>query len=114
MPDYPRKTRGESRAVQRAQRQLCEHLGVWRRLRSLTSAQLSERSGVSPDTISRIENGNAASSTLNLLKIADALGILDQLVAAVDPYGSDIGRMRAGEHLPQRVRHRDLSGGSDV
>ncbi len=69
---------------------------------------------MSPDTISRIEKGHATPSTLNLLKIADALGILEHLVTAIDPYESDVGRMRASERLPQRVRHRNLTGGGDA
>jgi hypothetical protein len=27
-------------------------------------------------------------------------------VRAIDPYETDVGRMRADEHLPQRVRRR--------
>jgi hypothetical protein len=42
-----------------------------------------------------------------LLRIARALGILDPLVAAADPLSTDIGRLRAGEQLPQRVRRQN-------
>jgi hypothetical protein len=39
-----------------------------------------------------------------LFRILRALGILDNLMQATDPYESDVGRLRAGEELPQRVR----------
>jgi hypothetical protein len=35
-------------------------------------------------------------------------GVLDELPAAVDPYASELGRMRADEHLPRRVRPREV------
>jgi hypothetical protein len=42
-----------------------------------------------------------------------ALGLMDALPRALDPYESDVGRLRADEQLPQRVRPRDLTGGGD-
>jgi hypothetical protein len=33
-----------------------------------------------------------------------ALGVLDQVVEAVDPLGSDIGRLRAGSLSKKRAR----------
>jgi hypothetical protein len=42
----------------------------------------------------------------NTLRIARALGVLDLMSAAVDPYSTDVGRARADEELPERVRHR--------
>jgi hypothetical protein len=44
-----------------------------------------------------------------LLRIAHALGILDLLPKALDPYETDVGRLRADDQLPQRVRPRDLT-----
>ncbi|MGH2893215.1 MAG: transcriptional regulator, partial [Solirubrobacteraceae bacterium] len=38
-------------------------------------------------------------------------GLLDQVTAAFDPLNSDVGRLRAGEQLPTRVRPRRLTGG---
>jgi hypothetical protein len=51
----------------------------------------------------RLENGEGATME-NLLRVARALGVLDQLVEAVDPYETDVGRLRSEETLPQRVR----------
>ncbi|MEA9984390.1 hypothetical protein [Subtercola sp. RTI3] len=33
-----------------------------------------------------------------------SLGILQQVVESVDPYSSDVGRLRSDDILPQRVR----------
>ena len=42
----------------------------------------------------------------NLLRVARALGVLDLLTKALDPYDTDVGRLRADEELPTRVRAR--------
>jgi hypothetical protein len=38
------------------------------------------------------------------LSVARALGVLDAVVTALDPYETDLGRARADEALPKRVR----------
>lgn len=91
--------------VTRSLQQLGEHLATWRKLRKLTAAEVADRAGVGVSTVLRIERGQG--STLeNLLRVARALGVLDSLAAALDPYATDVGRLRADEALPQRVRHR--------
>ena len=101
-------------AVRRALRQVADDVATWRRLRGLTQAQLADRAGVSRDTLTRLEGGDGGVSTENLLRILRALGVLDSLPKALDPYASDIGRLRSDEQLPRRVRPRDLSGRSDA
>jgi transcriptional regulator with XRE-family HTH domain len=91
-------------AVRRASREIGERLATWRRLRGLTAAQVADRAGITRVTLSRLEAGTGGTSLENTLRVARALGIMDELAASVDPYASDIGRLRAGEHLPQRVR----------
>lgn len=39
-----------------------------------------------------------------LLTVIKVLGMLDRVVDATDPYQTDVGRLRANEQLPQRVR----------
>lgn len=90
-------------AVASGQRRMGEQLATWRRLRQLTAAQVADRAGISRHTVMRLENGEGASME-NLLRVARALGILDSLVAALDPYSTDFGRLRSQEALPQRVR----------
>jgi transcriptional regulator with XRE-family HTH domain len=100
-------------AVQRALRTGADDLTTWRKLRGLTQAQLADRAGVSRDTLVRLERGDGGVSTEKLLRVMRALGILDGFARALDPYETDVGRLRSGERLPQRVRPRDLTGRGD-
>jgi len=94
------------RPVTSGLKRLGADLRTWRLLNRNTVAEIADRADVSTDTVSRIESGRSV-STENLLRVARALGVLDPLTAAVDPYATDVGRLRAGERLPQRVRHRE-------
>lgn len=91
-------------AVSRALRALGTHVANWRKLQRLTAAQVAERAGISRDTLRAIEQGKGTASTENLLRVLRILGILDGMVAAADPYQTDVGRLRAEEILPKRVR----------
>lgn len=93
---------------------MAEDVVGWRRLRGLTQAQLAERAGISRDTLTRLERGDGGVSTENLLRIFRALGILDGVSAALDPFSSDLGRLRSEQDLPRRVRPRNLGGPSDA
>jgi transcriptional regulator with XRE-family HTH domain len=97
--------------VRRALRQVAEDLAAWRKLRGLTQAQLADRTGVNRDTIGRLERGEGGVSLENVLSVLRGLGVLDTAIAALDPYKTDVGRLRSDEQLPQRVRPRRL--GSD-
>ena len=97
----------------RALRALGEDLAAWRKLRGLTQAQLADRSDVARTTLIRLEDGDGGVSTENLLRVLRGLGILDDLTAALDPYESDVGRLRSEQRLPERVRPRSLRDGPD-
>ncbi|HLS03280.1 MAG TPA: helix-turn-helix transcriptional regulator [Actinomycetales bacterium] len=79
------------------------HLATWRRLRGLTAEQIADRAGVSRSTVSALEAGRGASLE-NTLRVARAVGVLGLLTDAIDPYETDLGRARANEALPLRVR----------
>jgi len=91
--------------VRRALSEIGADLGTWRRLRGLTVVEVAERADVARSTVLRLEAGDGARLEA-LLRVARALGVLDELAAALDPYRSDVGRLRADERLPQRVRRR--------
>jgi transcriptional regulator with XRE-family HTH domain len=86
-----------------------DDIGVWRRLQRLTQAQVADRAGISLSTVVNLEQGRGASLE-NALRIARALGLLDQLERALDPYATEVGRLRADETLPQRVRRPAAPG----
>jgi transcriptional regulator with XRE-family HTH domain len=90
----------------RAVRSIGDDLAAWRKLRGLTQAQLADRAGVARTTVVRLEGGDAGVSLENVLRVARALGILEAVPRAFDPYESDVGRLRSEEQLPQRVRPR--------
>lgn len=94
--------------VQRAARDIGGHFVAWRKLRGLTVQQVADRAGVSDRTVGRLATDPGSVSLENLLRIARALGVLDSLVAAADPLSTDVGRLRVGEQLPQRVRHPNV------
>ncbi|PWJ53033.1 hypothetical protein SAMN06264364_11550 [Quadrisphaera granulorum] len=80
---------------------------TWRTGASSTDSR-SRRSrteaGVSGRTVLRLEGGSGATLE-NVLRVARALGVLDEIVRSLDPYSTDVGRARADEQLPRRVRH---------
>ena len=90
-------------AVASGLRRIGEELATWRRLRRLTAAQVADRAGVSRHTVMRLEGGQGATLE-SVLRVARALGVLDSVVAALDPYATDVGRLRSEEALPERVR----------
>lgn len=92
--------------VRRASARLGEHVTAWRKLHGLTAAQVAERAGVSRGTLRRIEHGDTGVSLDSLLRVVRILGQIDLLVDAIDPYETDLGRARAEEQLPTRVRPR--------
>lgn len=96
-----------------AGRRVAEDLRSWRKLRGLTQAQLADRSGVSLATVARLESGEGNVRLESLLRILRALGLVDSLTKALDPYESDIGRMKSEEGLPQRIRPARMTRRAD-
>lgn len=94
--------------VRRAQRDFASHVRAWRKLRGLTQTQLADRASVNRKTVLRIEQGDEGVSFDSVLRVLQALGILDEVPRAIDPYRTDVGRLRADETLPRRVRPREL------
>lgn len=99
--------------VRRALRSLGEDVTTWRKLRGLTQVQLADRADIARNTLNRLERGDGGASTENLMRTLRALGILDGLSRALDPYESDIGRLRSEQRLPDRVRPRSPRAGDD-
>lgn len=111
-PTPRRRPRRTPASVQRALRRLRDDVVTWRKLRGLTQAQLADRADVALNTVRRFEDGDGGISTENLFRILRAVGVLDLVHDALDPYETDVGRLRADQRLPLRVRPRDLVGES--
>ena len=90
--------------VQHAMRDLGGNVRTWRKLNRLSQAMLAARANISEQTVRTIETGKGAVSTENLLRVLHVLGQLDGVVKATDPLESPVGRARADEQLPERVR----------
>lgn len=92
--------------VSRALIELGGHAIAWRKLNGLTAALVAERAGVSRETLRAVETGKGTVSSENLLRILRVLGVMPAVVRAADPLTTDVGRLRAEQALPQRVRPR--------
>jgi transcriptional regulator with XRE-family HTH domain len=95
--------------ITRALRDVAGNVVVWRKLRGLTQAQVADRAGVSTNTVRRLEGADGGIALENSLRIFRALGILESVPRALDPYETDVGRLRSNEQLPQRVRPKNLT-----
>ncbi|MBM6403450.1 helix-turn-helix transcriptional regulator [Phycicoccus sp. CSK15P-2] len=93
----PAKTR-------RAAAQIGEHVLTWRKLHELTAEQVCQRAGISRPTLRKVESGDPTVSLETFLNVLRALGRLDSVVTALDPYETELGRARADQALPERVR----------
>ncbi|HEY2792125.1 MAG TPA: helix-turn-helix transcriptional regulator [Micromonosporaceae bacterium] len=88
----------------RAARQIGENIQTWRKLQGLTADEVADRAGTSRATMSKLEHGDLGVGIGVVLDVLRALGQLTAVVDATDPYETDLGRIRAAEKLPQRVR----------
>jgi len=94
------------RRTRRSAELMGANLAAWRRMLNLTSQQVADRAGISRTTLSSLENGKSVRNDA-FVSVARALGILDRVLEATDPWKSDLGRMRADDDLPKRIRHRE-------
>jgi transcriptional regulator with XRE-family HTH domain len=109
--NFPSRTavRRTPPAIQRALRTIAEDIVVWRKLRGLTQSQLAQRADVSVNTLRRLEGGDGGVALENVLRTLRGLGVLDSLSGSLDPYETDVGRLRLDERLPQRVRPKNVT-----
>jgi transcriptional regulator with XRE-family HTH domain len=87
-------------SVGRALRELGAHVTTWRKPQRLPTALVAERAGISRDTLRAIEHGTGTPGTENLFRVLRVLGVLQPVVAAADPYRTDVGRLHVDETLP--------------
>ena len=90
--------------IRKSTAQLGDSIRTWRKLLGLRAEQVAERADISLATYSKIENGHQGVSLAKFLAVLRALGLLEKIETAIDPYESDLGRARADQFLPKRVR----------
>lgn len=90
--------------TQQAAATVGEHLTTWRKLLGLTAQQVAERAGTTRQAVARLEQGDLSVGMDIFLDVSRALGILDGVVKATDPYETPFGRARSDQTLPKRVR----------
>lgn len=88
------------------------HLAAWRKLQDLPAAVVADRAAISPQTLSRLENGDVHVGLDTVLNVVAALGIRDAIVTAFDPYETEFGRARSEQALPKRIRRRSRGSAS--
>ncbi|OUE31010.1 helix-turn-helix domain-containing protein [Clavibacter capsici] len=92
-------------AVTRSLRTIGQNVVNQRKLLGLTAKMVAERAGTTAPTISKLENGQGTSLEITL-RVLRVLGLMDGVVAATDPFGTERGRLMVDEKLPERVRVR--------
>lgn len=89
--------------VARAMREIADNLSLARRQQRISVELLANRTNLSTPTVSKMLNSGAGSLE-NFLRVARALGLLDGVVEATNPLNTGIGRARAEEDTPLRIR----------
>ena len=89
--------------VSRAMRKVATNLDLARRQQRITLELLAERANLSVPTVRKLLNDGAGTFE-NFLRIARILGMLEEIVDATDPLRTPIGRARAEQDVPKRVR----------
>jgi transcriptional regulator with XRE-family HTH domain len=95
-------TRPSSPVVLRAAADIGQQLVTWRELLNLPAGLVAERSGISRGTLHRLEKGEPGVSMAAFLSVLRALGQLNLVIDATDPYNTDLGRARADTMLRNR------------
>ena len=89
--------------VSRAMRTIAANLDLARRQQRITLDLLAERAKLSVPTVRRLLNEGAGTFE-NFLRVARILGLLQGVEDATDPLNTPIGRARAEQDVPKRVR----------
>ena len=89
--------------VSRALRTIAANLDLARRQQRITLELLAERANLSVPTVRRLLNEGAGTFE-NFLRVARILGLLQGVEDATDPLNTPIGRARAEQDVPKRVR----------
>jgi transcriptional regulator with XRE-family HTH domain len=84
-------------------RAIAANLDLARRQQRVTVALLAERAGLSVPTVHKLLS-EGRGSLESFLRLARILGLLDSVEQATDPLNTPMGRLRADDDTPLRVR----------
>lgn len=90
--------------VSRAMRDIAANLDLARRQQRITVDLLAQRANLSIPTVRSVLN-EGRGTLESFLRVARVLGLLDTVVAGTDPLNTPIGRLRADDDAPLRVRN---------
>lgn len=97
-------------AVEEAVQLLGSNLKAARLRRRLPQSVIAERSGVSINTLSKLENGDCGVTIGNVAAVMNALGLLGMVSDLASSEQDRTGLMLEERRLPQRVRRRKTEG----
>lgn len=97
-------------AVEEAVQLLGSNLKAARLRRRLPQSIIAERSGVSINTLSKLENGDCGVTIGNVAAVMNALGLLGMVSELASSEQDRTGLMLEERRLPQRVRRRKTEG----
>lgn len=97
-------------AVEEAVQLLGSNLKAARLRRRLPQSVVAERSGVSINTLSKLENGDCGVTIGNVAAVMNALGLLGMVSELASSEQDRTGLMLEERRLPQRVRRRKTEG----
>lgn len=89
--------------VARTMRNIAANLDLARRQQRITLELLAERANLSVPTVRRLL-GEGAGTLENFLRVARILGMLQSVEDATDPLRTPVGKARAEQDVPRRVR----------
>lgn len=89
--------------VNRAMRIVAGNFDLARRQQRITVELLAERAGLSVPTVRKLLNEGRGSFE-NFLRVARILGFLELVEQATDPLNTPMGKLRADDDTPLRVR----------
>lgn len=92
--------------VQRGLVRLAKDISRARRRRRISQRELAERSGVSLNTIKRLESGDGSTQLQAFARVMAVFGEIEKLAGLLDTAQDDIGLLLMDEQLPKRVRTR--------
>ncbi|TFC96021.1 MULTISPECIES: helix-turn-helix transcriptional regulator [Cryobacterium] len=75
------------------------HLKRWRTVNNMAASDVADRASVTRETLRNVESGTGTARMDSLFAILAALGILDEVVEAANPYNSEVARVRIDEIL---------------